>query len=148
MNKDQIKELKNIDISKGFTIDKHLNEKIFDNTIEKLKKTLKIRLKKSAATMVMGSIRRWGVEQIAHKKTPQGWVRVKEDKPKVSRIELKQFHKEMREEHGGGWIGPALIKYKMNLVRLLENEGKAQVEQLGQGHYRVRFFKSVADFGE
>ncbi len=114
----------------------------------KLNKALKIRIKKSAATMVMGSIRRWGSEQIAHKKTPQGWVRVKEDKPKVSRIELKIFHKEMRAEHGGGWIGPAIIKYKMNMVRLLANEGKAQVEQLGQGHYRVRFFKSVADFGE
>ncbi len=113
-----------------------------------LKKALKIRLKKSAATMVMGSIRRWGAEQIAHKKTPQGWVRVKEDKPKVDRAQLKKFHKEMREEYGGGWIGPAMIKYKMNLVRLLENEGKAQVEQLGKGHYRVRFLKSVADFGE
>ncbi len=56
MNKDQIKELKNIDISKGFTIDKHLNEKIFDKvSLYDNKKALKIRIKKSAATMVMGS---------------------------------------------------------------------------------------------
>ncbi len=114
-----------------------------------LKKALKIRLEKSAATMVMGSIRRWGAKQIAHKKTPKGWMRVKEgSRPQTSRSKLKSFYKEMREEHGGGWIGPALVRNKMNFVRLLAKEGKAEVEELGQGHYRVRFLKSFKDFGE
>ena len=53
MTKKRIAELKDLDMSKGITIDKHLNEKIFDKVSPK--KVLKIRLEKSAATMVMGS---------------------------------------------------------------------------------------------
>ena len=93
--------------------------------------------------MAMGSIRTWGEKR--YQKTPQGWKKLaeKEKKREAKHTEkrLKQFHKEMRAEHGGGWVGEVMLRGKMKLVEALEKRGKARITR-ADGHFKVMFMKS------
>ena len=88
--------------------------------------------------MPVGTIRTW--EGRKYLKTSQGWI-THSDEDKQFKKKAKIFHKEMREEHGGSWVGEGAVKHKIRLVSLLIDQGKAEAVK-ANGHIKVRFIKS------
>jgi len=147
MTKKRIAELKNLDISKGIIIDKYNDSEMYtDEDVSKSKTTsLKtaLELRKSLATMAIGTIRIWNDER--YRKTSEGWKKLATKEKKrdeiFARKKAKEYHKEMRKEYGGSWVGYAEVKNRMKIIGMLAKEGKAEVEKIDD-NIKVRFLKS------